>query len=65
MKRIVSISLIVSIVFSLTVIVSANSDITVKINGEVQSYTQPPVLENVSTLVPLRGIFESLGATVT
>ena len=36
----------------------------VYINGTKQSYDQPPVLEDGRTLVPLRGIFESLGATV-
>lgn len=36
----------------------------VYINGTKQSYDQPPVLENGQTLVPLRGIFESFGATV-
>jgi len=38
--------------------------ITVKINGIVQTYDQPPVLRNGRTLVPLRGIFEALGAIV-
>ncbi|WP_458415362.1 peptidylprolyl isomerase [Schinkia sp. CFF1] len=30
----------------------------------MQTYDQPPILENSRTLVPLRGVFESLGATV-
>lgn len=38
--------------------------ITVYIKGIQQTYQQPPVLENGTTLVPLRGIFEALGATV-
>ncbi|WP_079912988.1 copper amine oxidase N-terminal domain-containing protein [Paenibacillus sp. 32352] len=37
---------------------------SVVIDGVKQSYPQPPVIQNNSTLVPLRGIFESLGATV-
>ncbi|MEW6181876.1 MAG: stalk domain-containing protein [Bacillota bacterium] len=37
----------------------------VRINGQLQKYTQPPVIINGSTLVPLRGIFEALGAQVT
>lgn len=36
----------------------------VYINGAKQSFDQPPVVENGRTLVPLRGIFENLGATV-
>jgi hypothetical protein len=42
----------------------ASDNITVIINGKVQSYDQSPVIKNGSTLVPLRGIFESLGATI-
>ena len=34
----------------------------VKINGVLQSYDQPLVVINDRTLVPLRGIFEALGA---
>lgn len=42
----------------------AEAPISVYINGQKQSYTQPPIIKNNSTLVPLRGIFESLGSTV-
>lgn len=42
----------------------ALNDISVYIDGEHQAYTQPPVLENEATLVPMRAIFEKLGATV-
>jgi hypothetical protein len=38
--------------------------LTVYINGAKQTYDQPPVVDNGRALVPLRGIFESLGATV-
>ncbi len=38
--------------------------ISVKINGMVQIYDQPPVIRHDRTLVPLRGIFEALGASV-
>lgn len=44
--------------------VSAEQPISVNIDGKQQIYNQPPILQNGSTLVPLRGIFESLGATV-
>nr|WP_243734984.1 clostripain-related cysteine peptidase [Paenibacillus turpanensis] len=36
----------------------------VEINGELQEYVQPPVIINDKTMVPLRAIFEALGATV-
>lgn len=50
--------------FLLVPYVSAEQPISVYIDGKQQSYNQPPVLQNGSTLVPLRGIFESLGAKV-
>jgi len=42
----------------------AANEITVKIDGMTQIYDQPPEIINGSTMVPLRGIFESLGATI-
>jgi len=39
-------------------------EIRVVIDGKNQIYPQPPVIVNERVLVPLRGIFESLGATV-
>lgn len=46
--------------------VYASNDIKVIIDGETQSYDndQPPVMKNYRTLVPMRGIFEALGAEV-
>lgn len=38
--------------------------LSVYIDGVKQTYDVPPVVENGRTLVPLRGIFESLGASV-
>lgn len=38
--------------------------IQVFIDGKEQTYEQPPVLQNDRTLVPMRGIFETLGAQV-
>jgi len=43
---------------------SAAAGISIYINGEKQSFSNQAVIENGSTLVPLRGIFESLGANV-
>lgn len=43
---------------------AAPATISVKINGKAQAYDQPPMIVKGRTLVPLRGIFESLGATV-
>ena len=40
-------------------------DITVLVNGAAVSFDQPPFIENGRTLVPLRAIFEALGAEVS
>ncbi|MFJ7731472.1 stalk domain-containing protein [Lysinibacillus sp. NPDC097231] len=43
---------------------SASLGVSIYINGEKQSFSNQAIIENGSTLVPLRGIFESLGANV-
>ena len=42
----------------------ATNDISVLINGKTTNFDVPPVIENGRTLVPLRAIFEALGADV-
>jgi len=42
----------------------ANDEIKVLLNGEAISFDQPPIIENGRTLVPLRAIFEAMGADV-
>jgi len=39
-------------------------EIKVLVNGAAVTFDQPPIIENGRTLVPLRAIFEALGATV-
>ncbi len=46
-------------------VAAANSDVKVIIDGQQQDYEQPPVVKDGHTLVPLRGIFEALGATIS
>lgn len=43
---------------------SAATGITIYIDGNSQTFAQPPIIKNGTTLVPLRGVFEKLGATV-
>ena len=50
--------------FNSTGFVLADQTILVKINGVEKSFDQMPVMENDRVLVPMRGIFEALGATV-
>lgn len=40
------------------------ADITVLLNGQALSFDQPPTIVNDRTLVPLRAIFQALGAQV-
>lgn len=44
---------------------AADSGIKVKISGELQNFSQAPVVVNGITLVPMREIFEALDTTVT
>ncbi|MDP5274319.1 copper amine oxidase N-terminal domain-containing protein [Chengkuizengella axinellae] len=57
------ISILIISCFPLSILAN-NEDIKVIINGELQSYEQPPVMIHNTTMVPLRGIFESLEAEV-
>lgn len=42
----------------------ANNEIKIRINGKFQTYDQQPIIQNGRVLLPMRGIFESLGADV-
>jgi hypothetical protein len=44
---------------------ASQTDVRVIVNGAILTFDQPPIIENGRTLVPLRGIFEALGANVT
>ena len=44
--------------------IAAGTDISVAVNGKKLKLEQPPVMNNGRVLVPLRGVFEELGATV-
>ena len=43
----------------------AAGEIKVVVNGEEIYFDQPPVVQNGRTLVPIRGVFEALGYTVS
>jgi len=53
-----------ALAFALTATVYAEGDITVSVNGKNIEFDQPPVIDNDRTLVPMRAIFEALGAQV-
>ena len=49
---------------SIEVSSAAEKQIKVLLDGQLQHYDQPPVIEKGSTMVPFRGIFEALGADI-
>ena len=49
---------------AMPVAASAASDITVYVDGQKIAFDQPPVVQNGRTLVPMRAIFEALGAEI-
>lgn len=67
MKKLVSIILTVVLVMSLCTFSSVLADdgINVTIDGKAQTYDVMPVIVDSRTLVPMRGIFEALGAEIT
>ncbi|GEL77649.1 stalk domain-containing protein [Tenuibacillus multivorans] len=65
MKKGILLVLSIVFIFSLFSPINASaSSASVVIDGEEQNYDQPAIIEDGRTLVPMRGIFESLGATV-
>ncbi|MBE7047332.1 MAG: hypothetical protein E7396_07960 [Ruminococcaceae bacterium] len=66
MKKLLSIILVVSMLFASAPLVNvfAETQINVTINSVSQSYDVMPLIENGRTLVPMRGIFEALGAEI-
>lgn len=65
MKRFISalFTLLITIVI-FAIPVSANEEISVLLNGEVLDFDVQPQIINGRTMVPMRKIFEALGATV-
>lgn len=63
MKKVLCILICILTVIS-SVTCFAQDDIKVIVNGQNVVFDQPPIIENNRTLVPLRAIFEALGAIV-
>jgi len=65
MKRILGILIAVMMVVTLTAtIVNAENEISVKLNGEAIAFDVQPQIVEGRTMVPMRAIFEALGASV-
>lgn len=63
-KKIISLLLALTLVLGFASAVNAEDIITVTLDGTVLTFDQNPVIIDGRTLVPLRGIFEAMGATV-
>ena len=63
-RKICSICLVVLLLCTTAVSVFASDDIRVKLDGKPISFDVAPRIINDRTMVPLRAIFEALGATV-
>ena len=64
MKRITLLILVLAIILPCILSAGAAEDITVLINGTKIEFDVPPQIVNDRTLVPMRKIFETLGANV-
>lgn len=62
MKKILSMALATTFIFSSMTVQAA--DIQVYIDGNKPSFTESPIIQNGTTLVPMRELFQSLGTDV-
>ena len=66
MKKILSLILTLSMVLScISAVSAADGVINITIDGDAKIFDVMPVIENSITLVPMRGVFEALGAEIT
>lgn len=63
MKKIISIIITLCIAFSCTSVFAR--EVTVNLNGQKMEFDVNPFIEDGRTLVPMRAIFEAIGASVT
>ncbi|MCH5210776.1 MAG: hypothetical protein J1F01_07415 [Oscillospiraceae bacterium] len=66
MKKLLSIilTLVIALSMSVSALATTVPEITVNVNGKELEFEMPPFIENDVTLVPMRAIFEALGAEV-
>ncbi|MBR0088818.1 MAG: hypothetical protein IJP94_03130, partial [Clostridia bacterium] len=65
MKKIVSVILAFAMLFAMAVVVSADNEISVTVNGETIEFEDAkPIIEDDRVLVPMRAVFEKMGVFV-
>ena len=65
MKKIIALLIVMTMCFSSICVFAANDEIGVYLEGNKISFDVPPQTLNDRTMVPIRAIFEAMGATVT
>lgn len=65
MKKLILVSLITLLIILSSISAMSETVISVYLDGQKMQFDQNPVIENGYTLVPMRSIFEALGANVT
>jgi hypothetical protein len=64
-KNVISLILLICLISLCFILpVNANENISVSLNGKLLNFDQPPIIQNGRILVPMRIIFEALGADV-
>ena len=63
-KKLTTFLLTFAMIFAFSSVAFAADSPTVFVNGTTPKFDTPPVVQNGTTLVPMRAIFEALGATV-
>jgi internalin A len=59
-----SLCMLLTMLFTVNIGAAAATSISVNVNGKTVQFSQAPIIKDGRTLVPLRAILESLGATV-
>jgi hypothetical protein len=57
-------SILLTLAIALAPICGSGESVTVVLNGRTVNFTQPPIVRTGRVFVPLRGVFEQLGASV-
>ncbi len=64
MKKVLSLILVIAMIFSFATAIAEEKLVSVEVNGKMLTFDVNPIIVDGRTLVPLRAIFEELGATV-